>query len=152
AWEGVIDLQGSLKGQQWVRQTMDTEDGRVGEQTCRHPRVFGGKRKERCPNPSKALGKPGRHAPRVQNVVLPGCRRTALVGYRSDIAWSHDAVRQDTTGNLAVQRQTLHCDRTDLLPLRGPLQSDIGSEGKPEDAKALDVLRLTQKIASAQDI
>jgi hypothetical protein len=32
------------------------------------------------------------------------------------------------------------------------LQSDIGSEGEPEDAKVLDVLRLTQKIAGAQDI
>src|SRR5437763_7904943 len=98
---------------------MNTEDRRVGEQTCRHPWIFGGKRQARRPGPGEAPGEPGRHTPRVQDVVLPGCRGTALVGYRSDIAWSHDAVRQDPTGNLAIQGQSLHCDRTYLLPLRG---------------------------------
>src|SRR5712691_6043835 len=151
-WEGVIDLQGSLEGQQRVIQTMDTEDGSIGEQTCRHPWVLCRKGKARRPNSGQDSGEPARHTPRVQDVVLPRCRGTAVVGYRRHRAWSHDAVRQDTTGNFAIQRQTLHGDRTDLLPLRGHLERDIGAEGHPEDAQVLDVLRLTQKIAGAQDI
>src|SRR5712691_12911863 len=68
-WEGVIDLQGSLEGQQRVIQTMDTEDGSIGEQTCRHPWVLCSKGKARRPSSGKDSGQPGRHTPRVQDVV-----------------------------------------------------------------------------------
>src|SRR5574341_865180 len=65
AWEGVIDLQGRLEGQQRVIQAMDTEDRRVGEQTCRHPRVLRSKREDRRASAGQAPSEPARHAPRV---------------------------------------------------------------------------------------
>jgi len=85
-------------------------------------------------------------------VVLPGCRGTALVGYRGHRAWPHNTVHQDTACNLAIERQPLRGDRPYLGPLRGDLESDVGAERDPEDAEALDVLRLTQKIAGTEGV
>src|SRR5262249_23616037 len=49
-------------------------------------------------------------------------------------------------------RLPLHGDRPYFRPLRGNLESDVGAERDPEDAKVLDVLRLTQKIAGAKGV
>src|SRR5262249_52273105 len=99
--------------------------------------------KQRRPGLGEAPGEPARHTPRVQDMVVPRCRGTVVIGYCGHRAWSHDAVRQDTSGNFAIQGQTFYCDRAYFLALRGHLERDIGTERYPEDAEVLDVLRLT---------